>query len=80
MEQVLHAALGIQELEAPDSLSEIDRLAQEMARALESGVRLQSRALSKEDGSKLEQANQQIGEAVSYAAELNDTIDRVCGE
>ena len=55
---MLYAATSISELEAPDSLDEVDKVAKRMASQLEDGLYLTADAIDDIDPDKLAQANQ----------------------
>lgn len=67
------------DLQAPDSLSEIDREAKNMARELHASLNLYSVAIDDIDGSKLNQGTERILNAADYMESMMETWARVCG-
>ena len=76
---MLFAATSIIELEAPDSLDEIDKVAKRMARQIEDALGLYASAIDDIDPDKLEQANQIILQSTQLVFETGDIASRVCG-
>ena len=77
---MLLAATSISELEAPDSLDEIDKVAKRMAHHLEEALLLSAEAIDDLDADKLEQANKIFLELPQLTNEITATSSRVCGE
>ena len=74
------AAGNITELEAPESLSELDEIAKTMAVQLQEGLRLYTAAVDETDPDKLEQGNELILQATPLVYEIDDIIIGLCGE
>ena len=78
MSIMLYAATSISELEAPDSLDEVDKVAKRMASQLEDALYLTADAIDDIDPDKLAQANQIFLELSQLTLEIGDTTSRVC--
>ncbi len=77
---MLFAATSISELEAPESLDEVDEVAKRMASQLEDALYLSAAAIDDIDPDKLEQANQIFLELPKLTLEIGDITSRVCGQ
>ena len=75
---MLYTATSISELEAPDSLDEVDKVAKRMASQLEDALYLTADAIDDIDPDKLAQANQIFLELPQLIFEIGDTTSRVC--
>ena len=75
---MLYAATSISELEAPNSLDEVDKVAKRMASQLEDALYLTAAAIDDIDPDKLAQANQIFLELPQLTLEIGDTTSRVC--
>ena len=77
---MLFAAVSISELQAPESLNEVDEVAKRMASQLEDALYLSAAAIDDIDPDKLEQANQIFLELPKLTLEIGDITSRVCGQ